>query len=223
MFNHRSAPGAHGTGLVVALAVTLAVCLAACGRFTTASGTPTSQARSVAGFTRITVTGATEVSVKVGGRQQVEVTADSNQIGDVTTTVTSGTLVIGSDSHFLGDSKATITVPQLQGATVEGSGSVHVADLSNDAFSTSISGSGDVSATGSTESLAVRVSGSGTARLDTLTAKDVTVDVTGSGDATVYSSSSLDAKVSGSGSVIYSGNPASVNKAVSGSGEVRPT
>ena len=48
------------------------------------------------------------------------------------------------------------------------------------------------------------------------------MDVSGSGNARVYASGSLNATISGSGNVGYSGNPANVEKDISGSGEISP-
>ncbi len=68
--------------------------------------------------------------------------------------------------------------------------------------------------------LSVTVSGTGTAQFTRLAAKDVRAVVSGSGSIFVTATSSLDASVSGVGSILYSGNPHHVAKRVTGTGTI---
>lgn len=107
-------------------------------------------------------------------------------------------------------------------ATINGSGWLDVNGFTGETFSANVSGSGGVRASGQVGHLDVTVSGSGDAQLQDLAARRATVDVTGSGGATVQVSETLDASSSGSGDVVYSGNPRNVQEQTSGSGDVRP-
>ena len=85
-----------------------------------------------------------------------------------------------------------------------------------------ISGSGVVRASGTTERLDATVSGSGQAELGGVEASAVQAVVSGSGEIVVTATESLDASVPGSGSIVYGGNPSDVTKSVTGSGEIIP-
>ena len=66
------------------------------------------------------------------------------------------------------------------------------------------------------------VSGSGQAELDGVDARVVQAVVSGSGEIVVTAVESLDASVPGSGSIVYTGEPTSVTKSVTGSGDIVP-
>jgi hypothetical protein len=51
-------------------------------------------------------------------------------------------------------------------------------------------------------------------------ARDATASIDGSGSIVLNATHSLDASISGSGSILYTGNPAQVTKSVSGSGTI---
>ena len=104
-------------------------------------------------------------------------------------------------------------------AKLTGSGDLK---LAVDAQSTAIilAGSGDIAITGTTESLMSKLSGSGDLTTTNLKAKIAQVTVAGSGDLTLFCSENLTARVTGSGSIKYKGNPEKRDTNVSGSGSI---
>ena len=124
----------------------------------------------------------------------------------------------GSSSTRIGY-KVRITVPDLAGYDVAGSGDAKITGLKGKSFVASISGSGDVTASGSADHVEASISGSGDIDLKNVKSRNAEVSVTGSGDIAVSASEKLDASIAGSGSVTYYGNP-QVSKSVVGSGEV---
>ena len=208
------------------LALTVSFVLAGCslGSGKEGSGVEATETRTVDEFTRVSLAGSAKVVITVGADRKVVVRGDDNLIGELETTVDGGTLNISENGNLNPKAGLTveITVPQLEGVDVSGSGDLSAQGVNGDSFSASVSGSGSVEATGEVSAAEVNVSGSGNVGLEKLTAEDVTVDVSGSGNARVYASRSLNATISGSGNVGYSGNPANVEKDVSGSGEISP-
>jgi hypothetical protein len=81
-------------------------------------------------------------------------------------------------------------------------------------------GSGNIEATGTTTKLDVTISGEGTALLRRLIARDAKAALSGEGSIMLTATRSLTARVSGSGTVLYSGNPAHVTQRVIGSGAI---
>ncbi len=83
-----------------------------------------------------------------------------------------------------------------------------------------ISGSGSIALAGETRNEQVQISGIGEYKADSLKAESVTIKISGSGNARVFADKNLAVKISGIGSVYYSG-AATVTQKISGSGEVR--
>ncbi len=188
------------------------------------SGNAKTESRAVASFSKIDLTGAPDVEVTVGPATSVELTADDNLLPMIETTVSGETLKIGSKGSYstsLGV-KVKITVPSLDALAISGSGNVHVKGLKTGEMEVKIAGSGNITLTGGVDRLRVHILGSGDVRATDLAAKDVQVSVTGSGDAAVRASEQLDARVTGSGSVRFAGNPPQVQKHVTGSGDIGP-
>lgn len=106
-------------------------------------------------------------------------------------------------------------------ADVSGSGSVAVNGTISGKADFEISGSGKVEASGSAESMSTDISGSGKVLGAEFTVNTASIDITGSGDVEITVKKDLDAEISGSGTVLYKGNPARVNSNASGSGSVK--
>jgi hypothetical protein len=188
------------------------------------SGVAKTESRAVASFSKIDLSGSPEVEVAIGPAASVAVTADDNVLPVIETTVGGDTLRIGSKQSYntsLGV-KVKITVPALDGVSVSGSGNIHATGLKAGDMDAGVTGSGDVTLSGAVDQLRAHITGSGELRAGELGAKNVRVTVTGSGDATVRASEQLDASVTGSGDVHYSGNPPKVRKNVTGSGGIAP-
>jgi Putative auto-transporter adhesin, head GIN domain len=66
----------------------------------------------------------------------------------------------------------------------------------------------------------VAIGGSGTALLSRLIARDATASIDGSGSIVLTATHSLDAGISGSGAILYTGNPTQITKSVTGSGTI---
>jgi hypothetical protein len=106
-------------------------------------------------------------------------------------------------------------------STVSGSGRVVMNETIASRAQFGVSGSGKIEASGSAQEVKTNISGSGK-----LLARDLKTDVcdvriSGSGDVEINVNKELDATITGSGTVTYSGNPAHVNSHSSGSGKVR--
>ena len=84
-----------------------------------------------------------------------------------------------------------------------------------------ISGSGKVKATGTAQTVKASISGSGKVLGIDFQTDTCDVRISGSGDVEIGVKTELNARISGSGSVIYKGDPARVHSDASGSGKVR--
>jgi Putative auto-transporter adhesin, head GIN domain len=186
------------------------------------SGIEATQSRDVPRFAALEVTGASEVTVRVGPAQSVVVTADDNLIERITTDVERGTLVLGTTGSFTTVRPMTVevTTPTLDAVALTGSGVLSVEDVNADQLAVRMPGSGVLTITGTTEQLDVTLAGSGDVRLEQLVARDVVALLSGSGRLQVHAARSLDAAVSGAGVIVYRGDPPVVMQEVSGVGSI---
>ena len=142
----------------------------------------------------------------------------------ITSEVSDGTLILGSKSNAeiipTKPISYSLTVKDLTGLAVSGSGSVTMSKLATPALSTDISGSAAITASGTADDQDLKISGSGRFEAEQLRSKTVKVDMSGSGIASVYASDVLDIQMSGSGTLTYTGDPKQLTQQISGSGKL---
>jgi hypothetical protein len=180
--------------------------------------------RELPPFERIELAGANDVRVRIGTEQTVVVHADAELLGAVLTRVDHGTLVVDNDDRTTvteSPMHVDVTLPRLVGVALSGSGFIAVETLDAETLSVELSGSGVVSARGTTDVLDAGLDGSGELQLQELDARNVRVRLSGTGRAKVAARERLDADLSGTGSIVYTGT-AHVSSNVTGIGSVTP-
>jgi hypothetical protein len=155
-----------------------------------------SEIRKVGNFTKIDQQGSSDIIVKIGRKQSVEVKADSRMIGDIETYIEGDALVIKHKdrnrrerrrSSLRGYYGATvyITVPKLEALDSRGSGDAEVTGLKADHFELNQKGSGDVLVNGSCKTGDFSFKGSGDFETDGLKCTKVDLTQRGSGDVEI--------------------------------------
>ena len=190
------------------------------------SGVAATETRDLPPFSSVELAGSNTVTISVGEEQSVVVRADSNLVDRVTTTVQDGSLVIGNiPGSYTTKSpmSVTISVPSLEALTLTGSGVVTVTEIEASSLTVRLPGSGVLRAGGTATELDVSVGGSGDAQLEHLIAGDVRAVLSGSGRIVLTATKSLHASVSGSGAIMYGGNPQEVTTSITGSGAIVST
>lgn len=227
--------------MIVAVGFALLLAAAGCGR-TRDAGPATTAHRPISGVHAVQLETSGDLTINVGESESLTIDAGADVIDGLTSDVVDGTLVLGgkADAWFGGSIRYTLTVTGLDrielagsgnitGAGVptgngtvgiSGSGSATLSGLRLNDLTADLSGSGGATLTGSTSTAAVTISGSGDFDGSGLTTERATVDVIGSGRAQVDVSGTLTATVSGSGDVVYTGDPTSVQRDRSGSGDI---
>lgn len=214
------------------------------GHLMDGSGKEVGVARKVAPFTTIRLDDSVDVDAHPGANPGVVVHADDNIEPLVETVVEGDTLIVrlrrGTSFHtsrrvFVDVEFATLAATEQRGsgdlhiaavkgtrldASISGSGDLQVDDAQVNSFAVSIRGSGDVKIAGKADDARFRIDGSGDISAGDFAARRVEVRIAGSGGAHVNASDSIDASVSGSGDVRYSGHPHEVSRRVAGSGSV---
>jgi hypothetical protein len=187
------------------------------------SGVAAAETRNVATFNSVELAGSNNVVIRVGEKQSVVVRADDNLLDRVTTEVRSGKLVIANlPGSFTTKSpmSVAVNVPTLDALTLTGSGNIVVDGIEAENLEVTLPGSGTLTGSGTATQLEVTVSGSGTVQFTRLVANDVRAIVSGSGSILITATKSLDASVSGSGAILYAGDPQDVTKSVTGTGAI---
>ena len=187
------------------------------------SGDFESEERKIDKFTAIEASRAFMINVRVGAEQSVMINADDNLLKYIITKVRGGKLIIDSKRELNSrkDIVINITVEELNSFEASGASDILIEGIDNEKFEISLSGACDIKLQGNTDKLYIDLSGAGNVQARDLIAKDVRIGISGAADATVYASESLDAEVSGVGSVDYYGNPEKVSSEVSGVGSIK--
>ena len=188
------------------------------------SGMLATEHRDVDDFTRVDLAGTSRVIVRVGAPKSVVVRGDDNLLHLITTKVTDGTLVVSQKGDFTSNRgiEVEVATPSLAGVKLSGTGALVVTGVNAQQFGVDLSGTGSLDASGRAQRVELTLSGVGNARLRQLVSADTHVVLSGTGSAAVVAMKSLDASLSGSGSVTYYGKPQHVKTSVTGSGAIHP-
>ena len=209
--------------LRLALALLAVVLLVSACSVTKGSGQVVTETREVSGFTKVELSGSAELTIEKTGTESLSISAEDNLLPQLTSDVSGDALTLGTkpNTSILPTKPITysVTVKDLTGIAVSGSGGVRVSNLMTNSLATKISGSGTITASGAVNDQDVDISGSGRYQGEQMTSKAVKAQISGSGSASVLATDLLDVKISGSGTLTYSGNP-QVSQEISGSGKL---
>lgn len=213
------------------------------------AGPDVSRSYQVGNFDRIEVAGPYDVTVRTGANPSASARGPEKMIEHMVVEVKDGRLMIhsrdtrGFNFHWgrSGNVEVTVTVPQLAGAEIAGSGDIRVDHVRGDHFAgevggsgsltlgavevkslkLAIGGSGDIKAgTGSSRMAEYEIEGSGDIDAGGLTARAAKVSIAGSGSTRAHATETANVSIMGSGDVDISGGArCSIDK--SGSGDVR--
>lgn len=178
--------------------------------------------RNPGNFSAITISipGTIEIVNKL--TPGIEITADENIIPLIKTEISGSTLSVSSFGTSFHSSQVRIKISATMVDRVEnfGSANVSVVLIDTPAFIFTLAGSGNTSLSGTTQSNTVNVTGSGNVSASLLHSSQAIVRISGSGNASIFASQVLDATISGSGNIFYYGNPPTIRRSITGSGNI---
>jgi hypothetical protein len=189
---------------------------------------------SVGNFTAIEVAGPYDVDIRTGSNASVVARGGERLLERTVVEVQGDKLVIRPESehNFFhwgfghhGSAQFTVTVPQLNGASIAGSGDIKVDKVNGQAFEGSVAGSGGIDVASMTvQQLKLSIAGSGGVKAGTGSASSADYEIAGSGniDAGAVQSQALKVSIAGSGGVkAHASGTADVD--IMGSGDVNVT
>lgn len=207
------------------------------------------QIRDVSVFSKVSLRIAAKVHLTQGEEQSLRIDAKTSVLGDIITEVKDDELIIRFPAKNLfrrnyraGKIDIYITVPEVDGLSISGSGDIiadqlearildlavsgsgnlEIGELDSKKLKAAISGSGNIKLErgGVPDELTVAISGSGDFDALGFEANKVDVKTSGSGNCSITSNGAIKARIAGSGSVLYKGG-ASVDATIAGSGRVK--
>jgi len=208
------------------------------------NGNIVTKTRTTSNYDAIAVGGSFDVTLVKGKEGKITIVGEENIIPYIVTEVKNGTLKVRykKNTNIRTSRKLTITIPfkNIDGISLGGSGSVVSTDVikaDDIKFSlggsgnirvrvdaqkviTSIGGSGDIKLSGTTDELKCSIAGSGSIKAYGLKANTTKATIAGSGSVRTTVKNRINAKVVGSGSIYYKGNPTHIDSKSLGSGDV---
>jgi hypothetical protein len=178
--------------------------------------------RPVGAFAAVDAGGAFQIEWQ-NGPPALRITTDENLLPYIDNDVSSDTLHLRTREHVWPTHgiKVVISSPTRAGAKIRGAVKLIVNQLSGSTFAVESQGASEVSLSGSIDRLLVDMTGASQLAADGLQTKTAEISTTGAGDADVAVSDTLKVVITGAGKVTYSGNPATIQKHITGAGSIR--
>ena len=190
------------------------------------SGHVITTTREVTDFDSITFSSFGDLTIRTGDHEGLTIEAEDNVVPEILTEMRGSTLVIryaqqGGQMRVRPTQpvRLTLIVKQLQRVDLSGAGNVRVEGLQADHLQTTLSGAGNLEASGTVKQLDAVLSGAGSYQGGDLRAETATITLSGVGGATVWATQHLNVTVSGVGWVNYYGQP-QLTRTVTGLGNV---
>jgi hypothetical protein len=218
----------------LAAVVATSAALAACQVRAHDGGATVSRSYQVGNFQQIEVAGPYDVEVRTGSNPGVSGRGSEKLLERTEVVVQGDKLLIrperqsgwfhfGSSSH--GNAHFTVTVPQLSGATIAGSGDIRVDRVTGKKFEGTVAGSGGINvAAVEVQSLKLSIAGSGGVKAGAGKAQSAEYEIAGSGDvdAGAVQTEQLKVSIAGSGGV-HAHSTGTADVSIMGSGDVDVT
>jgi hypothetical protein len=206
---------------LVLLTALAAGCHGGFGHQVRGSGKRELQKRNVSPFTSISTEGAFTIEVTCQKDLSLEVEGDDNVLEYVTSDVSGNVLRLKNTKNFSTNEpvKFKISVPNLEGLSLNGAGHIDVKGMNNDKFEIDANGAPTIVVSGTTK--VIDIGANGAAKVDTtkLHASRGVVDTNGASRVDLDVTDQLDATVNGPSTITYKGDPV-VNKTVRGPGKI---
>ena len=188
------------------------------------SGNLQTARRDVPSFKAVKVGGASNVEIKVGEEQSVEIETDDNLLEFTKTYVKNDTLNIERRGNIWTSSplRIRITVPHLTRLNLSGASKADVKGVRADKFELDLSGASKVNIEGEAATFIGDMNGASTLNADNFKTVKAVVEASGASKADIFVSEDLNADASGASKIYYAGNPKTVRKDESGASKVSP-
>ncbi len=178
--------------------------------------------RQVGAFANLDAGGAFEIEWE-SGSPALRITTDENLLPYIENNVSDDTLRLRTRDHIWPTHgiKIVISSPTRTGGRLRDAVKLTVKQLSGPTFALESKGASEVTLSGNVDRLLVDMTGASQLAAAGLQAKTAEISTTGAGDSEVAVTDTLNVVITGAGKVTYSGNPATINKQITGAGSIR--
>jgi len=197
----------------------------------------------VGNFEKINIGGNYNVTLIQSNESKVNIETDQNLLAYINTEVHDGTLSINNvhklkssdginiDVYFrsveklysTGASKIVndgIITSNALAISLSGAGAIEL-EIETSTLKVNLTGAGVIKLSGQTEYQEIHLSGAGGLSAKELKCEVCSINLSGLGGAEVYAEEKLEATITGLGGIIYSGNPAIIERQVTGIGRIK--
>jgi len=177
--------------------------------------------RPIGDFNEIIASGGMKVEWRPGA-PSLSITTDENLLRYIDGYISGSALRLKEHEHLRPTRGINVTVssPKFNGADLSGAVDLVAHNLTGAKFYVRGTGASDVVLDGAVDELLADLTGAGDVRAKSLQVKTAEISTTGAADAVVTVSDVLRASITGAGDVTYYGNPATVEKHITGAGSV---
>jgi len=178
--------------------------------------------RSVSDFSEIQADGGFQIEWR-SGPPSLSITTDENLLRYVDSQNVDHRLQLHSHGNIWSSHgiKVAISSSTRSGAKLTGAARLTANQLSGDRFAIESTCAAKVFLDGSVDELVTDMTGASRLQAESLQTKTAEISSTGASHAEVAVSETLKVSITGAGKVIYSGNPPTIEKHISGAGSIR--
>lgn len=177
--------------------------------------------RPVADFSEIEADGGFRIEWR-SGAPSLSITTDENLLQYITNENADHRLRLHSRGNLWPSHHVNVVISSTTraGAKLTGAADLTANQLSGPSFAVESTGAAKVHLDGKVDDLITDMTGASKLEADTLQTRTAEISSTGASKADVSVSDSLRVSITGAGKVVYSGNPPTVEKHVSGAGSI---
>ena len=178
--------------------------------------------RPVSAFANIDMSGAFTIEWQ-SGTPSLRITTDENLLSYIDSDVSAETLHLRTREQIRPTHgvRVVISSPTRTGARTTGAVKLDAKQLSGTRFALESRGASRVSLEGNIDELLVDMTGASELAASNLQTKVSEISTTGAADAEISVAEKLKVAITGAAKITYSGNPATIEKHISGAGSIR--
>lgn len=178
--------------------------------------------RQIGAFANIDASGAFLINWQ-NGPPALRIKTDENLFPYVESEISGNTLRLRTREQIRPTHGITVSIasPTREAARIRGAVKLTANQLTGPKFALEGTGASRVSLDGNIDQLLVDTTGASDLKASALQTKIAEISTTGAADAEIAVSETLKVAITGAGKVIYSGNPKTVEKHITGAGSIR--
>jgi Putative auto-transporter adhesin, head GIN domain len=186
------------------------------------NGNTKTDERTIGAFANIHASGAFTIEWQ-NGAPALRITTDENLLPYIDDHISGDTLYLDTSEQIwpIHGINVVISSPARAGARISGAVRLTANQMSGPKFAFESTGASRVTLEGSVDELLADMTGASELNASGLQTKTAEISTTGAADAEIAVTDTLKVAITGAGKVIYSGNPKTIEKRISGAGSIR--